>query len=298
MASHFSMKKLLKEVRHIVEATVMLLLLLFFRALPLDWASALGSSITSAVGPLLKAHRTAKRNLERVFPTMPEAERKKLLRGMWDNLGRTAGEFAFMSTPQMLKRVTIEGGEHMEYARINRTGCILVGGHFSNWELLPVICAHYKLPLQIIIRQSNNPYARKVLALFRTRNIIFLDKSRENLRKMYSWLRDKNWVGMLADQKLNEGPLVEFMGHPARTATSPARMAMHFKVPIITMQAVRTHGARFQVTISPPRYIPADATEEQVMRELHEQFEQWIREHPEQWFWVHNRWSWPKTREA
>ena len=68
--------------------------LALFRALPLGAASAVGGWLARTVGPRLGIARRAEKNLRRAFPDWPDEQVRAVARQAWDNLGRTAAEYA------------------------------------------------------------------------------------------------------------------------------------------------------------------------------------------------------------
>ncbi len=287
------MKEKLKTFRYITEAALLLLIMLIFKLLPLDASSALGGMLARLIGPLLRAHRVADRNIARIFPEYSEQQRSVILSKMWDNLGRVAGEYPHLSLAKIRKRITVEGAEHLEHIRNSKTSAVFVSGHFANWEMCPLVGVIYDLPVVFIYREANNPYAERVIQWMRNdyRHMMF-GKGRESAQKAIRALQDHRCTALLVDQKLNEGVSVPFFGFPAMTTVSATKMAIKYRAPLVALHVVRTDGAHFHVTISPPRMLDASADAASAMEEVHHQFETWIRERPEQWFWVHNRWSW------
>lgn len=284
-----------RKFAYMLEAGLLLVVALFFRVMPMDMASSVGGMLGRILGPLFKAHRTAERNLRNVFPDMGDAQRSRVLSGMWDNLGRIAGEYPHLSPERMRGRVTIEGAEHLVRARDGQAPCVFVSGHFANWELNPVVGALYKVPVVSIYREANNPYANKIIQYLRKGySERMYGKGQESARQSLRSLQQKGSVAMLVDQKLNEGEPVSFFGHPAMTTTSAAKLAIKFRAPLVPLHIVRTDGAHFHVTIGPAITPDPSDTPQLLMEKLHRIFEQWIKDKPEQWFWVHNRWNWKK----
>ena len=99
---------------------------------------------------------------------------------------------------------------------------------------------------------------------------------------------------MLADQKMNDGIPVPFFGRPAMTAPALAALALRFDCDVLPARAERLAGAHFRLTVFPPLPLPrtgdshADAAA--LMAQVNAILETWIRDRPEQWFWVHQRW--------
>jgi KDO2-lipid IV(A) lauroyltransferase len=75
------------------------------------------------------------------------------------------------------------------------------------------------------------------------------------------------------------------------TATAVTSIAIKQQVPLLAARVVRTDGAHFHVTVLPPILYDESADAKAAMADINKLFESWIREHPAQWFWVHNRWS-------
>ncbi len=119
-------------------------------------------------------------------------------------------------------------------------------------------------------------------------------KGPQGARRLLSLLKDGGHLGILVDQKMNDGIAAPFFGRDAMTAPALAQFALKFQCPVVPVQAVRMDGAHFRVIHHPPLEITptgdtrADAAA--IMERVNEMLESWIREHPEQWLWVHNRW--------
>jgi KDO2-lipid IV(A) lauroyltransferase len=283
---------MLRTLRYTLEAAFLLLGLLLFRLLPLDIASAFGGVLGQIFGPFSRAHRTAATNLERALPEMTAKQRQRILSDMWNNLGRVIGEYPHLSREKMARRITIEGREHLETVRISGKGALFVSGHFANWEIAPLTASLCGLSLVLIYRAANNPVADWVIRHIRSRyNQSMYNKGRDGAQQALKALKEGKAVGMLVDQKMNDGSPVPFFGRDAMTATAVASIAIKQQVPLLTARVVRTDGAHFHVIIMPPIMYDESADAKAAMADINRLFENWVREHPAQWFWVHNRWN-------
>jgi KDO2-lipid IV(A) lauroyltransferase len=78
------------------------------------------------------------------------------------------------------------------------------------------------------------------------------------------------------------------------TAPAPALLALRFGCTVLPARVERLHGARFRLTLYPPLDLPRsgdrDTDVAALMTAINATLEGWIRERPEQWFWVHSRW--------
>jgi KDO2-lipid IV(A) lauroyltransferase len=269
-----------------------------FRVLPVSIASEIGSIIGRTIGPQLSVTKQAKQNLTNVFPNKSAVEIQTIISAMWDNLGRTAAEYPHVSrinTTCVSSRVDVIGGDIFEAARASGGPCIIFSGHFANWELLPASAAQRGLSTTLVYRSANNPM---VDWLFRRRNghrdASIAPKGAQGARVLLKALKDGKALGILVDQKMNDGIAVPFFGRNAMTAPALAELALRNDCPVIPAHVVRTNGANFQIIIEEPLVIKKSghkkADVETIMRQVNAYIEVWVQEHPEQWLWLHNRW--------
>ncbi|WP_142847893.1 lauroyl acyltransferase [Telmatospirillum sp. J64-1] len=267
-----------------------------FRILPLDWASALGSAIGRHIGMRMSVTRRARRNLARAFPEKSEAEREKIVRDMWDHLGRCLGEFSQIDRILKSDRVEIVGAEYLEQLRDDGKPGLIVSGHIGNWEVganLPH--QRYGLRLHFIFRAANNRWAKW---LYERRTVEdageMIPKGSSGARRAVQLLKQGEHIGMLVDQKMNDGIPVPFFGRDAMTAPALAQFAYKFDCPILPARMERLGGARFRYTIFPPMDLPHSGDRHAdilaAMTQVNATLESWIRERPDQWLWLHRRW--------
>lgn len=287
-----------KFIRHPLEALGVVIIWVIFRILPIDVGSAVGGWLGRTLGPGLRLTERARRNIRRALPELSDAEVEHIVVGMWDNLCRMAAEFPHIAALEIGvpgSRVQAVGREHLYALRDDGAPGLLFGGHLANWELSSLTMLSCELPTVFIYREANNPLVERIFMRGRRglRDYLFR-KGGEGAKGMIGALRDNGHVGMLIDQKMNDGIPVPFFGRDAMTAPALAQMALKYKCPVVAMRVVRLKGAHFRVDILPPIY--AEDTGDRhtdiarFMANVNKTFEDWIREHPEQWLWLHNRW--------
>ena len=282
----------MKKLQHIIEFLALQLLFAVFRALPLDIASAAGGFMARAIGPFLRAHKIANNNLSMIFPDMERKKKQELLTAMWDNLGRVAAELPHLQTNKLYDRMEISGLENLPK---DGKPAIFFSGHLGNWELCYPIAQHNGIPITLIYRHANNKYVDKLITNIRaTQADNLFPKGAKGSFKMLRAIKDGHSLAMLIDQKMNEGIAVPFFGRPAMTAPAMAELALRYDLPLIPARAIRTNGAHFNATVYPPLVITKTGDEKKdslaIMTQVNALLESWIRETPEQWFWVHKRW--------
>ena len=284
-----------------LEAFAARVLLGLFRALGPVRASNLGGAVARAVGPLLPVTRVAEINLRLALPELDAAGRRQVIRGAWENLGRTVGEFPHLSK---LKR-TASGpgwevvGEQIILDLAARGGpAIFFSGHIGNWEMLPVGSAAFGVAFSSMYRAAANPAVDALVTQLRQDaigvKVPMFSKGAAGAKAAMSHLRAGGYLGLLMDQKLNDGVAVTLFGHKAMTAPALAVLALHFRCPVIPGVVQRIGPARFRMVCEPFMELPdtgsrkADTlTMTQAMNGI---LERWIRERPDSWLWMHRRW--------
>jgi Kdo2-lipid IVA lauroyltransferase/acyltransferase len=262
-----------------------------FRALSLDAASAVGGAIARAVGPRLGVTKRARLNLKAAFPALSAPEIEAIVRGMWDNLGRVMAEYPHLTGMQVYPpndRFELRGVEHVDAAVAAGRQIIFISGHIANWELGPRAAVQYGLPVALIYRALNNPLVDAMLTRMRGGSGELMPKGAVASRGAIAALRDGKHLLLLVDQKLNDGIPVPFFGRNAMTAPALARLAQRYDCVVLPTQIERRSGARFRLTVHPQLDTSGDATA--VMTRVNAIMEDWVRQNPEQWLWLHNRW--------
>lgn len=283
-------KKAIKQIRYILEAILVYFFFALFKLLPLDIASAFGGSITRSIGPLLSVNKVAYRNIKLCYPEKIDHEINKMIKDMWDNLGRIAGE-----APHL---INLSKSEYRNRVKIKRAGikkfekkCLFISGHIGNFELAAKIGIEEDLGLNLVYRPANNPYVDYLIRFLRARKgIELMPKGKKGLVQMLQKVDEGKCVGMLIDQKMNDGIDATFFGHTAKTTSLPAKLAIKYNLPIYIGCMRRTKGAHFEVEFKELRIKKSD-TVESLTQDMNNILEAWVKQSPEQWFWLHKRFA-------
>lgn len=284
-------------VRQRLEAGLAWSAFFVIRLLPVRAASALGGWIGRTVGPHVGKSRLARKNLTAAFPDLTAAEVERIVREMWDNLGRTVFEFPHLRrlrTSGPDAHVELVGGEIIERLRDDGKPGIFVSAHMANWEAAPLCLIEYGLQVHMFYRAPNNPLMESLFAHRHPAGGELLPKGTRGARRAIQLLSENEHLGMLIDQKMNDGIAVPFFGRDAMTAPALGQFALRFDCPVAMTRVERLGGCRFRVTIEPPLELPRsgdnDADTLALLTQVNRVLENWIRERPAQWFWVHRRW--------
>jgi len=268
-----------------------------FGLLPLDWASAIGGALARCIGPRLGISKRARLNIGRALPELSEAEIAHTISGMWDNLGRVAAEYPHLHEIRVFEpvgRVETHGLEHLDRAVADGRRMIIFSGHVANWEIAMLAAVQYGISVAQIYRAANNPLVDRMITRFRGTGGELIPKGTVAARRAIAVLRRGAHLTILADQKMNDGIPVPFFGRMAMTSSALAALALRFDCDVLPARVERLGGARFRLTVFPPLALPRSgdhhADGAALMARVNQILEGWIRDRPEQWFWLHRRW--------
>jgi KDO2-lipid IV(A) lauroyltransferase len=263
--------------------------------------SNIAGALMRTLGPWLPEHRTGRDNLRAAFPDKSDTEIETILRGVWNNLGRVAAEIAHLDhicSGDPYKRTFIDYSPE-SIARFNHMKndgkpALVFAAHLANWELPAVIAASDGLDSVVLYRRPNlGAIADAVIALRKGLMGELVPSSMGAPVALARALQQGRHVAMLVDQHYTRGLDVTFFGRTCKANPLIAILAREVECPIYGTRVIRLPGNRFRAEIcevkparDANRYIDVRGT----MQAITDVIEGWVREHPEQWLWVHRRW--------
>lgn len=281
----------MKKVRYIAEATVVYIFMAVFRNISANTASAIGGWIGRCVAYRLSATRKALRHIKKSLGTN-DNDTNRIAKEMWDNLGRLFAEYPHLPTLYMNKTELV-GIENLGLLpTTHNSPAIFFSGHLANWEISAPSLRQKNIDVDLIYRPPNNPYVKNILDKCRSMDgtLRTYPKSSQGMRQVMMALKQGRRIGILIDQKYNQGVKVPFFGQPAMTSLAFIQLAKKFNCPLIPVQVERLNaGPNFRVTIHQPMDLSKDDTA--LITEAHDMLENWIRAKPAQWLWIHKRWK-------
>ena len=267
-------------------------LMFFFRIMGPRNASNIAGSIGGFIGPKLATSRRATGHLNRALPA---ANPETTIPAMWNNLVRIVAEYPHLET--IAKSVEIQGFDHLEDAYKKHNQAIIFSGHIGNWEVMAPTLLTLGIQTDLVYRAPNNPWVDRMLDRYRSLNgkLKTMAKSRTGTRALVEAVKSGRSVGILIDQKYNEGIEADFFGIPAMTSTAFVQLAQKFNVPLIPFRVERIDGVKLRLSFYPA--LPVEDKNghtlppEAVVQSAHALLESWITERPDQWLWLHKRWK-------
>ncbi|CAK0753685.1 Lipid A biosynthesis lauroyltransferase [Gammaproteobacteria bacterium] len=265
-------------------------------ALPHKTRLALGAWLGKTSGQWVASRRqTVETNLALCFPALDEQERKQLARRHLESLGMGMIETAmswWLDDGTLRPLAVLEGEEHLQAAREKGRGVILFTGHFTSLELAGhLLGIHF--PLHVMYRPLRNPLADAVVLRARCQRSPGV-YARDDIRAMVRGLEQGAtvWYAMDQDQGGARVVFAPFFGVPTATLTTTSRLAKITGAAVVPYWPARLPNGHYRIRIFPAlENFPGDP--DQDAARLNALLEEWIREVPEQYLWVHRRF---KTR--
>lgn len=286
---------MIRTLRWAAEAVLAHAIYGFFALLPVDVGSGLAGFLARAIGPRIAVSRVARANLTRAMPHLSAPQIETIVADVWENIGRVAAEFPHVGWLAR-NRVEVVGAEHIWKLRDDGKPGIFMAAHFGNWELAGAVVCREGLPITLIYRSANNPWVESIYRRGRKDAALggLIPKGQQGARQAVDVLRKGGHLGMLVDQKMNDGLPIAFFGRDAMTAPALARFALKYHCPVVSTKVVRLKGAHFHMTFAPVD-LPAPtgdtvADSTAIMTQINALIESWVREYPGQWLWLHRRW--------
>jgi KDO2-lipid IV(A) lauroyltransferase len=272
------------------------------RRLDPDASSNFMGKLTRRVGPWLLVSRVGRKNLRAAYPEKSAAEIEAILGGVWDNLGRVVGEFVHLDRLWDYDEARPNAGR-IETFHVDRfiglftdeKPALIFSAHLANWELSAVFARNYGLDSAVVVRPPSNRFISELI--LETRGGManqLISSQRNTIFSVASVLERGGHLGMLVDQHRRPGVQVMFFGRPCWTNDALARLARNYECPVHGVRVIRLPGNRFRIELTEALELPRDSEglvdTQATMQKITSIVEEWVREYPEQWLWLHRRW--------
>ncbi len=253
----------------------------------------MGGLVARVLGPLSRFDKRVRDNLNLVCPELPKAEVDRLSRAVLDNAGRTVMEFysgaEFIERAKQAK-IGGPGFATLEAAQANRQPVIFVTAHFGNYDVVRAHLIARGFTIGGLYRKMSNPYFNtQYVRNLKSIGTPVFEQGRRGTMEMVRYLRDGGTLGILTDVHVHGGADLMFFGHPAVTSTVTAELALKYKAILIPIYAIRQpDGFDFEITVQEPI---THSDPETMTQDVNDGLEALVRQHMDQWFWIHRRWK-------
>lgn len=287
----------------------------FLAACPPGFVGALGKGLGAFLRALGFRKKIVDSNLELALgKELNEEEREKLSQKVFAHIGTLFLEIARnfgLSRAQMVAELKVDEASMARIGKIleGNKGAVFITGHIANWELFAMGIANKGVPVSLVVKKMNNPVSQALIERQRVRTGLEIIYSGGAIEKMKAALKRGRAIGFMVDQNTTgtRGIRVNFFGVPAASIRGLAGLARDTGAAIVPVCAFRLPCGKHEMKLYDPLPylsepgLPAGSPERLAREEwLNTQqyqasIERMVREHPEQWMWIHRRW---KTNRA
>jgi KDO2-lipid IV(A) lauroyltransferase len=268
----------------------------------LGWLGRVEGGLNKLLLKFQEHRNRAEEHIRRAFPEWEAACVERTALASMQQIAMLAVEV--LMAPRLITQWTwsryVRLGNLSEAIRLllDRRGCIMLTGHYGNWELLGYTLATIGFDIDAVMRPLDNEYINSFLLDRRERSGLRLLYKKGVTRSAQDVLENLGTLCFIADQNAgSKGLFVDFFGRKASTYKSIGLLAIAHRVPIIVGCARRLRPRRFEYEIHVERIIQPEewAGQEDELTWITQTFstamEQMIRRSPEQYLWIHRRWK-------
>lgn len=253
----------------------------------------MGALVERVIGPLAGYRRRALENLALIWPDMAPQQRAEIAAKCLNNVGRTLIEnYSAKDFPARMAGNTLTGPGTvaLDHAISSGQPVILVTGHFGNYEATRAALAARGLSVGGLYKKMKNPYfnAHYVKTMEAFGGPVFA-QGRSGTSGFVRHLKDGGQLVLLFDQHVKGAESFDFLGKPAKTATSAADLALRYGALLIPFYGIRnSDGLTFETVLEAP-VPPTDAAT--MTQAITDSLAARVTADPTQWFWIHRRWK-------
>jgi KDO2-lipid IV(A) lauroyltransferase len=266
------------------------------RRLSLKRAQRMGSVLGTIANIVARGERRkAMANMSIAFPDWTVSQRLTITRAMFRHLGTTLFEILWLTKRDENVRAASTRFENIEpVLALIRSGKSIVAftGHCGNWEWLAYSCAKLGIPISVMQRERSEPGLNEFIVNIRKgAGLETIDRgSTAAGREMIRAMRKPGAIAFLIDQSIRaESAKVPFFGRPALTPIGPATLAIRTGAYAVAIFIERRDGVHV-IRCGPPIPTKRDDDPITLTAAMTLEIEKHIRDVPEQWVWMHDRW--------
>lgn len=264
--------------------------------LPLEISLVIGKILGFLVWCLSnKQKRISYKNLKAAFYNKKDIkELKKIIWSMYQHLGLSFAEiarFAKLDKEYLNKYMDMEGLAYANREKEKKKGIIFLTAHFGNWELSSQVASLAGYRTKVLARQQKITLIDKILNKYRSFHGCAVVTKGANLKVALRTLRNKENLGMLADEDVKKGGIaVNFFGRTVLASPGPMSIAYRTKCPIILSFLRRARGPYHKFTMRQSFYIKTEDDIQKGLQFYCDKLSDLIKDYPEQWLWLQKRW--------
>ena len=283
-----------KAIKYFFQSVIVYLLFLIGRILGLTISRKLFAALFVFFGPILRSNKIAEKNLKIIDHKISNDEIKKIIENMWKNYGITFIEYIYLKYfHKNNSYVNVKDEANLLQIIKENKPVIFVSGHFANFELMSMEITKKGIPLATVYRPLNNFFLNPFMEFLRKKYICKnqIKKGIGGVRESIDYLKKKNSIALMIDQRVSEGEKIEFFNKSAFTTTLPAQLSIKFNIDILPVYIERDRENNYKIEFQ-KRIQPKDfANKLDLTKKLNRVLEKMVVRNLYQWILTHNRWK-------
>ena len=283
-----------KVIKYFFQSIIVYLLFLVGRILGLTISRKLFAALFVFLGPILKSNKIAKKNLKIIDHKISNDEMKKIIEKMWKNYGITFIEYVYLNYFRKNNSyLNVKDEGNLLQIIKEKKPVIFVSGHFANFELMSMEISKKGIPLATVYRPLNNFFLNPFMEFLRKKYICKnqIKKGIGGVRESIDYLKKKNSIALMIDQRVSEGEKIDFFNKSAFTTTLPAQLSIKFNIDILPVYIERDKENNYKIEFQ-KRIQPKDFSNKlELTKKLNRVLENMVVRNLYQWILTHNRWK-------
>ena len=270
------------------------LLLGISKALPFKLRVKLGATWFGLILTLNKKLRDRlRKNLQIALPKLDDYKRKEFIKSFAAQAGMTFVELLFNSDFHMQFENFQYKSEELKpilLAAQRKRPIIIVSAHFGPWEAIRAVLKKNNLTSGAIYKKNKNQFYEPLhLKAIKAGGEPIFPIGLNGTKEMIKFLKSGGIISVLLDQAAEDGEYFDFMGSPAKTSTSMAKLAIKLNALLVPAYATRNDkNSKIYVSFEKP----IDITNYRTMTaNINKSIVSRILKNPTQWYWLHRRWK-------
>ncbi len=286
----------MKKTFYFIQSIIIYFFYFISKIIGLKLSRIVFSFIFVKVGNIFKSKKIIFNNLNKINPEISSLEKERIANKMWSNYGKTFVEYIFLNIfKKKSDHINIKNKRAIDEILKKNKPVVFISGHFSNYELMSMELTKAKVKLATIYRPLNNMFLNPFMEYLR-KNFVCKNQIKKGLngvKESLEYMKNGYSVALMVDQRVSEGPRVNFFNGRAHTTTLPAQLSSRFDCDIVPIYISRNQDDGFDMEILDPIFISDSEKKDKelITEKINVIIEKLILRDPSQWILTHNRWK-------
>ena len=285
-----------KKAFYFLQSLIIYFVYLISKIIGLKLSRILFSFIFIKLGNFFKSKKIIINNLDRIKPDISDLDKEIIINKMWSNYGKTFVEYIFLNIfKKKSDHIEIKNKKIIDEIIKRNKPVVFISGHFANYELMSMELTKTNVKLATIYRPLNNIFLNPFMEYLRKKFICKnqIKKGLNGVKECLEYMKKGYSIALMVDQRVSEGPRVNFFNGNAHTTTLPAQLSSRFNCDIVPIYISRSQDDRFEMELLDPINIPESEKKDKelITKKINTIIENFILRDPSQWILTHNRWK-------